>query len=101
VTIDVERPDMPTSIRAALPSIGSEAQGGSFPVRILTSFADGKVLNVTRSTNVVYASSESHALQSIVCFPLRSSSRMISNVPHLPQCTGIESSRSRSLIIQS
>jgi hypothetical protein len=58
VTIDVERPDMPTSIRAALPSIDFEAQGGSFPVMILASFADGKTLNVTRSTNMVYASSD-------------------------------------------
>jgi hypothetical protein len=58
VTIDVERPDMPTSIRAALPSVGFEAPGGSVPLRILASFADSKVLNVTRSTNMVYASSD-------------------------------------------
>jgi hypothetical protein len=35
VTIDVERPDMPTSIRAALPSVGFEAPGGSVQIRIL------------------------------------------------------------------
>lgn len=58
VTIDVERSDMPTSIRAALPSMGFEAPGGSVPLRILASFGDGKVLDVTASTNVVYASSD-------------------------------------------
>lgn len=56
--IDVERPDMPTSIRAAHSSIGFEAPGASVPIRILGSFADGKVLDVTRSTNVVYESSD-------------------------------------------
>jgi hypothetical protein len=58
VTIDVERSDMPTSIRAALPSMGFEVPGGSVPLRILASFGDGKVLDVTASTNVVYASSD-------------------------------------------
>jgi hypothetical protein len=58
VTIDVERSDMPTSIRAALPSMGFEAPGGSVPLRILASFGDGRVLDVTASTNVVYASSD-------------------------------------------
>jgi len=58
VTIDVERSDMPTSIRAAHPSIGFEAPGASVPIRILGSFTDGKVLDVTRSTNVVYESSD-------------------------------------------
>jgi len=57
VTIDVERSDMPTSIRAAHPSIGFETPGAAVPIRILGSFADGKVLDVTRSTNVVYQSS--------------------------------------------
>jgi hypothetical protein len=54
----VERPDMPTSIRAALPSMGFEGPGGSVPLRILASFADSKVLNVTLSTNIAYASSD-------------------------------------------
>jgi len=58
VTIDVERSDMPTSIRAAHPSIGFEAPGASVPIRIFGSFRDGNVLDVTRSTNVVYQSSD-------------------------------------------
>jgi hypothetical protein len=58
VTIDVERPDMPTSIRSTLPSIFFEAPGGRVPVRIWGSFADGKVLDVSASTNVVYGSSD-------------------------------------------
>jgi Abnormal spindle-like microcephaly-assoc'd, ASPM-SPD-2-Hydin/Bacterial Ig-like domain (group 2)/Dockerin type I domain len=58
VTIDVERSDMPTSIRAAHPSIGFEAPGASVPIRILGAFTNGKVLDVTRSTNVVYESSD-------------------------------------------
>jgi hypothetical protein len=58
VTIDVERPDMPTSIRSTLPSIYFEAPGGRVPVRIWGSFGDGNVLDVSASTNVVYASSD-------------------------------------------
>jgi len=58
VTIDVERSDMPTSIRAVHRSVGFEAPGASVPIRILGSFTDGKVLDVARSTNVVYESSD-------------------------------------------
>ncbi len=58
VTINVERSDMPTSIRAAHPSIGFEAPGASVPIEILGSFSDGRVLDVTASSNVVYASSD-------------------------------------------
>lgn len=58
VVIDVERPDMPTSIRSTLPSIFFESPGGRVPVRIWGSFADGKVLDVSASTNVVYGSSD-------------------------------------------
>jgi hypothetical protein len=58
VTIDVERPDMPTSIRDTALSIGFEAPGASLPISLLGSFADGTVLDVTRSTHVVYESSD-------------------------------------------
>jgi hypothetical protein len=58
VTIDVERPDMPSSIRTLLPWITFEAPGGRFWVKILGSFSGGSVLDVTASSNVVYVSSD-------------------------------------------
>jgi hypothetical protein len=58
VTIDVERSDMPSSIRPLLPWITFEAPGGRFWIEILGSFSGGSVLDVTASSNVVYASSD-------------------------------------------
>ena len=43
----------------------------------------------------------SHASQSIVRFSLMSSIRMISNLPHLPQCIAIKSSRRPSAMLRA
>ena len=57
VTIDVERPDMPSSIKATLSSLIFEAPGGYVPLRLMGTFPGGNVLNVTQSSYVVYTSS--------------------------------------------
>jgi hypothetical protein len=57
ILIDVERPDLPTSLSALLPGITFEAQGEQSPAVILATFSDGSVLDVTESSNVAYSSS--------------------------------------------
>ena len=57
ITIDVERSDMPSSIRTTLSSLRFEAPGGYVPLDIMGSFSDGKVLDVTQSSYVAYTSS--------------------------------------------
>ena len=57
ITIAVERPDAPASIRANLPSLVFEGPGGDIPMVILGSFSDGSVPDVTASSYVAYTSS--------------------------------------------
>jgi len=55
--IDVERPDLPASISAQLSQIIFDVQGEDFPIILVATFPDGKVLDVTRSSKVTYSSS--------------------------------------------
>ena len=59
ILIDVERPDLPLGIFTPLPPIVFEAQGEDAPIKIQGRFADDIVLDVTESSKVVYASSDS------------------------------------------
>ena len=59
ILIDVERPDLPLGISTPLPQIVFEAQGEDAPIKIQGCFADDTVLDVTESSKVVYASSDS------------------------------------------
>lgn len=56
VLIDVERADAPNSLSALLPQVILDAQGEQSPAVILATFADGSVLDVTRSSNVTFES---------------------------------------------
>jgi hypothetical protein len=56
VLIDVEKPDMPSSISALLRQIIFDAQGDSSSIHLLGTFADGSVLDVTESSYVTYSS---------------------------------------------
>lgn len=57
ILIDVERPDLPTSLSALMPAIYFESQGEQSPVVVLGTFTDGSVLDVARSSNLSYVSS--------------------------------------------
>jgi hypothetical protein len=57
VDIDVEKPDVPWSLSALLRQIIFDAQGDSYSIGLLGTFADGSVLDVTESSNVTYSSS--------------------------------------------
>jgi len=56
ILIDVERPDLPISLSALMPSITFGVQGQQFPVITLATFADGTILDVTQSSNISYSS---------------------------------------------
>jgi hypothetical protein len=56
ILIDVERPDMPVKLSALMSEIFFEAVGEHFPVIVLGTFSDGKVFDLTKSSNLVYSS---------------------------------------------
>lgn len=59
ITIDVERADLPTSLSANRTRISFPSQGHTMPLRISGTFADESVVDLTLSSNLVYASSNS------------------------------------------
>jgi Bacterial Ig-like domain (group 2) len=56
ILIDVEKPDMPSEISARLRQIIFDGQGDSCSIRLLGTFGDGSVLDVTESSNVSFSS---------------------------------------------
>ena len=58
ILIDVERPDLPTSVSTPTPKIMMSAPGETAPLILLAKFADGLVLDVTHSSKVAYSSSD-------------------------------------------
>jgi Chitobiase/beta-hexosaminidase C-terminal domain/FG-GAP-like repeat len=56
ISIDVERSDLPNTISAIMPSMTFRAPGGTAPLILNAVFADGSVLDVTRSSYVTYSS---------------------------------------------
>ncbi len=58
ILIDVERPDLPTSISSRLDQIIFSAQGDFSPITLLADFPDGQFLYVTESSKVSYTSSD-------------------------------------------
>lgn len=58
ILLDVERPDMPTKLSTRVPGgLVLDALGQHIRERLLATFADGSVLDVTGSTYVTYSSS--------------------------------------------
>ena len=57
VTIDVERSDMPTRLRADPKQILFDSPGETIPLAVMATFPDGSVFDAERSTNVTLASS--------------------------------------------
>lgn len=57
ILIDVERADLPTSLAALLSSMLFQSQGEQSPITLTATFSDGSVLDVTQSSNMTYASS--------------------------------------------
>jgi hypothetical protein len=57
VAFDVERPDSPTQITPEPRTIAFESQGEQLPIRIWGTFADGSYLDLTDSSSMAYASS--------------------------------------------
>ncbi len=55
--IDVEKPDLPTSLYTQMPAIGFDNLGETFPVKISATFSDGSGYDVTESSRLVYNSS--------------------------------------------
>lgn len=56
ISINVQRSDLPTSISTPLSGISFSAPGETSPFLLLATFADGSVLDATRSTSVAYSS---------------------------------------------
>ena len=57
IRIDVERPDLPTSLSAQIPALIFESQGEETSLQISGTFSDGSILDVTQSSNLAYISS--------------------------------------------
>jgi hypothetical protein len=57
ISIDVERPDMPTSVAALLSSFSFQSLGEQVPITLTAKFSDSSVLDITESSYVTYASS--------------------------------------------
>jgi len=57
IRIDVERPDLPTTVSSPKPEIIFAGQGGFSPITLQADFPDGAFLDVTESSNVSYSSS--------------------------------------------
>ena len=58
ILIDVERPDLPTSVSTLTSEIMMSAPGEKAPLILLAKFADGLVLDVTHSSKVAYSSTD-------------------------------------------
>jgi len=59
ILIDVERPDLPTSLSTFLSGISFTVPGEKSPIALLATFSDGSILDATRSSNVSYSTSNS------------------------------------------
>jgi len=59
ITIDVERVDLPTKLTAKTSRISFPSQDQRLPLRIFGTFADGSVVDLTVSSNLAFASSDS------------------------------------------
>ncbi len=58
ILIDVERPDLPTTVSSRPDQIPFGAQGDFSPITLLADFQDGQFLDVTESSKVSYTSSD-------------------------------------------
>ncbi len=58
LTIDVERPDVPTRLSVNPSQVTFQSQGQKLPLHISGTFSDGSVLDVTRSSNLAFAASD-------------------------------------------
>lgn len=58
ILIDVERPDLPTSVSTPRSTIMMSAPGETAPLILLAKFADRSVLDVTHSSKVAYSSTD-------------------------------------------
>lgn len=57
IFVDVERPDLPSSVAALLSSFSFQSLGEQVPITLTAKFSDGSVLDVTESSYVTYTSS--------------------------------------------
>jgi hypothetical protein len=57
VLIDIERPDLPNSVAALLSSFSFQSLGEQVPIVLTAKFSDGSILDITESSSVTYASS--------------------------------------------
>jgi hypothetical protein len=57
VTVDVQRPDLPTRLRAEPDSLFFEGPTGAIPLQVAADFPDVKYIDVTESTNLNFATS--------------------------------------------
>jgi hypothetical protein len=60
ITIDVERPDLPTSLTTLLSGVFFQSQSQVTPLIVLATFSDGSVLDVSRSTNLAFSSANTN-----------------------------------------
>jgi Bacterial Ig-like domain (group 2) len=58
ILVDVERPDLPTSLATLLSSFSFQSLGEQVPIILTAKFSDGSVLDITESSYVTYASSD-------------------------------------------
>lgn len=58
ILVDVERPDLPNSVAALLSSFSFQSLGEQVPIILTAKFSDGSVLDITESSYVTYASSD-------------------------------------------
>lgn len=58
ILVDVERLDLPTSLAALLSSFSFQSLGEQVPIILTAKFSDGSVLDITESSYVTYASSD-------------------------------------------
>lgn len=58
VIIDVERSDLPNSVAALLSSFSFQSLGEQVPIILTAKFSNGSVLDITESSYVTYASSD-------------------------------------------
>ncbi|MFI5127164.1 MAG: hypothetical protein ACHQJX_10085 [Candidatus Acidiferrales bacterium] len=58
VTLDVEKPDLPVSLTAQMPTLFFKSVGEILPLIMLAKFPDGSIFEVNESTNFSFASSD-------------------------------------------
>jgi hypothetical protein len=56
VPIYIERPDMPSWVKTASPLINFSSIGETAPIKVLATFSDGKLFDVTHSSKTSYSS---------------------------------------------